>query len=259
MKNLTLYAVTHKDGFCRLPDRTYIGVGRNRAIPGVTLYDDAGENISSRNPSFCELTVLYWIWKNDSSDAVGLEHYRRYFYHKFRSVFRYRFYTKEELAHLLTKYDIIVPEKSYMKMKKDGVLARTVGEHFALYHHAGDLEITRQVVSERAPAYLDAFDRVMAGKTLSLFNIFAANKSVIDAYTAWLFDILFEVEKRVDISGYDTQQTRLFGFLSERLFNVWLAEQKNLRVKYLPICGTEEKPFRAFAKKVGKTVAFWRR
>ncbi|MGN1207563.1 MAG: DUF4422 domain-containing protein, partial [Eubacteriales bacterium] len=117
----------------------------------------------------------------------------------------------------------------------------------------------RRVIAERAPAYLDAFDRVMAGKTISLFNIFAANKSVIDEYAAWLFDILFEVEKRVDISGYDTQQTRLFGFLSERLFNVWLTEKKDLRVKYLPICGTEEKPYRLFLRKVGRAVAFWRR
>ena len=44
--------------------------------------------------------------------------------------------------------------------------------------------------------------------------------------------ILFEVEKRVDISKYDSYQQRLFGFLGERLLNVWLVHRKP-KIKYL--------------------------
>ena len=71
-----------------------------------------------------------------------------------------------------------------------------------------------------------------------MFNMFIAKKPYADAYLKWLFDILFELEKRVFTGDYTSFQKRYVGRVSEILFNVWLQKQlvdgmKIREVKYL--------------------------
>lgn len=40
--------------------------------------DNEGDNISGKNPDYCELTAQYWAWKNIDCDYYGFFHYRRY-------------------------------------------------------------------------------------------------------------------------------------------------------------------------------------
>ena len=47
-------------------------------------------------------------------------------------------------------------------------------------------------------------------------------RPVLDAYCTWLFDVLFELERRLDISSYSAYDARVFGFIGERLLDVWL-------------------------------------
>ena len=68
--------------------------------------------------------------------------------------------------------------------------------------------------------------------------MFVMRREFLDAYCAWLFPVLLDVEERLDISGYDAYNSRVFGFLSERLLDVWIVTN---RVPYteLPVLCTE--------------------
>ena len=66
----------------RMPqDSMYLPLQVGRALADQDLGwqgDNTGDNISLKNPYYCELTGLYWAWKNLKADAIGLVHYRRF-------------------------------------------------------------------------------------------------------------------------------------------------------------------------------------
>lgn len=201
--------------------------------------DNTGEHISHKNKNYCELTVHYWFWKNKKCDIIGLNHYRRYFdffckypqYAPERSfeeihTFLSRPYLFPDIENLLSDYDIILPSKRHWPY--------TIATQYAIYHVVNDFRILRDVIREITPDYLQAFDRLAYNdNAYSQYNMFITSWNHFDAYSEWLFKILFEVEKRVKISSY-VDQARIFGYMSERLINVYVQKNK-LKVKYLPV------------------------
>jgi hypothetical protein len=93
--------------------------------------------------------------------------------------------------------------------------------------------IIRQIIRERHKEYLDSFDWNITNHSIFLANMMITRKELFDAYCNWLFDILFEAEKKIDLSRYD-YPTRLFGYLSEWLQGVWITMQP-IKVKQIPI------------------------
>ena len=49
----------------------------------------------------------------------------------------------------------------------------------------------------------------------------------------WLFEILFELEKRSEIDINDKYQKRVCAFMDERLQTVWINKNSHLKVKEL--------------------------
>lgn len=202
--------------------------------------DNIGDNISYKNPNFCELTGLYWAWKNLKCDYIGLCHYRRYFAKsnfsltmsgKKKSILK-----KIDYEKLLQQCDVILPEPFIFKNM-------TVKEQFDSFHNINDLETAIDIIHKKYPSYDNSINAVLNRNKLYGLNMFVMRKSLLDEYCEWLFPILFELEERVDITGYSSYQTRLFGFISERLFDIWLEKQK-LRIKEVPVMFLEKSSFR---------------
>lgn len=236
MKKVTMkkeiFVVGHKS-FVAPKEKIHIPIQVGYANHLGYVRDNIGDNISEKNQSFCELTALYWIWKNSNADIVGLEHYRRYFvensiWHK-----KGKIITENQLESIMKSYDIIIPEKFYLYHD-------TIIQHYDRNYHIEDYEKCRDIIKKRFPTYLDCFEEVSDNHWFYICNMLIARKYIFDNYCQWLFDILFELERQVDISEYDKYNKRVFGFVSERLFTVWILKNKNLRIKEMPIWNTEK-------------------
>ncbi len=221
MADIKIIIATHKT--YQMPkDSMYLPlqVGAEGKADLGYVKDNSGDNISERNANYCELTGLYWAWKNLDADYIGLAHYRRHFCLKSSKGDKWqKILTKEQLEPLLQKHDIILPNpRNYF--------IETNYDQYVHAHHAEDLDTTREILQERYPDYLPIYDDYMKRTIGHRFNMFIMKKEIFDAYCSWLFEILFELEKRLDISDYSKNDARVFGFVSERLIDVWIENNK---------------------------------
>lgn len=225
---------------------TPIQVGRD--ISGTDLgllADNTGDNISSKNAVFCELTAIYWAWKNDTaSEWLGFMHYRR-----FLNFGQKPWPADEEGCVRLHDLD----EASVRSLGLDapsiearlnadpevqaflpGRLSVKGGAHSSAfeqyvgsaYHNAGDLETAREVVAQLCPEDLKYFDQTLAAQDVYLMNLFVMRRALFLRYCEWLFPIVFEVERRLDLTNYCVQARRVIGYLSERLLDAFIRKQR---------------------------------
>ena len=227
-----IYIATHKkfnvpnlNGYCALQ------VGAEGKEKYGYLRDNIGNHISGKNANYCELTGLYWIWKNTDDSYKGLVHYRRYFgrnnlSNKISDICSY-----EYLLNCLKSVDIVLPYVEYFKQNaKEEILLHCCTEEI--------FDKLRQIIETKYPDYIETYDRYFNENKASLFNMLFCKREIFDAYCEWLFSILFVLEKQVDLAKLNTYQQRLYGFLSERLLNVWVIKNK-LVVKPLPVIHME--------------------
>ena len=226
--DIRIIIATHKP--YRMPgDKMYLPVHVGAAGKESLGFqrDDEGDNISRKNPNYCELTGLYWAWKNLDDEYIGLAHYRRHFSNGrlCRDKWK-RIISKEELACLLEECDMLLPKPRHYWIESNY-------SQYVHAHHAADLDTVRAILAEMHPEYIAAFDKVMKSTVGHRFNMFVMEKSCFDRWCKWIFGILSELEKRLDISGYSQNDARVFGFVAERLLDVWLMTN-HVRYKDVP-------------------------
>lgn len=198
--------------------------------------DNTGDNISSLNGSYSELTGLYWLWKNCDAQYKGLVHYRRLLGSD-----------QPAKRHAKDPYDRLVdgPELLSLLAEKDVVLARrrnyyieTVYDHYSNTFDGSQFDLARNVIAERTPEYLSAWDWLMGSKKAHLFNMFVMSSDLLDEYCSWMFSILEEMGRRIDTSGMDDFAARWPGRVSERLLDPWLETNEHTFAE-LPVVSPE--------------------
>jgi lipopolysaccharide biosynthesis glycosyltransferase len=207
----------------------HVGAAAATAPLKGMIGDDTGTHISAKNREYCELTALYWAWKNDTDAShIGLMHYRRVidfsgqFGGSVAEVCPTRFdipdwleQTESWLADNAQNYDLIVPRVHSMGQR--------VAVNYRDGHARQDFDTARQIIARDHAAYLPSFDAVAQGYDLRLGNMFVMSRALLDRYCTWLFDILEQLENTdLDRSHYSPQQCRYLGFVAERLLGVFV-------------------------------------
>ncbi len=238
--SIEVYVATHKPIDFALPDyckKIQVNAEANGQWPGYLHDNDNPDNISLKNPNYCELTALYSMWKNCKADIQGLCHYRRYF------------------------SGIDTPQKSTIVIPVPNLLQSAVSEHqiiasledtdvivslpYAPYPlnafedlrkfvYLKDIRIMRGVIHEYYPNYSESLEHIFSLKHISYCNMFIARRNFVDDYCTWLFDVLGKMEGRVSLNSYDTDHKRIYGYLAEVLLNVYI-HKNNLRCKYFQL------------------------
>ncbi len=174
------------------------------------ITDNTGDNISNRNRQFCELTVLYWIWKNSIDDVVGLVHYRRHF----------MLPSDWKIRMLQHQIDVILPTPLYV--------VPNLEMNYRSRHDERDLDYLFLYLKETNIEDYIGIKDFFQGGIYSPCNMLIARKEVLNDLCEWLFPILFAVAEHGK-EKEDVYLNRYPGFISERLISYFF--EKN-REKY---------------------------
>ncbi len=229
-----------------------------------TIGDNTSDNISDKNRNLCEVTALYWAWKNyeqlSNPDYIGLMHYRRHFIfnesyynskpqNKLEKALSYvdenfidEDYIKniglydENIVDVCKNYDLVVSKDSDLTLINK---ARNIRQDYS-ETIAGcklkDFDLMVDVVKRLYPEYCEVVDSGILGYKKSLYQMFIMTRELFFEYCEFLFSILFELDKRVDFSSYSNNGKRSLGYLAEELLAifVWKKQQdKSIRIKKL--------------------------
>ncbi|WP_185974405.1 DUF4422 domain-containing protein [Litoribacter populi] len=253
-----LYVLFYKKNTELKLDDLYVPLmcGNYRFKEGAGMIgDDSGDHISEKNAYFSELTGIYWMWKNTNHETVGACHYRRFYtltekysnnpvlnltkfisgkfrfkkgliYSNDHTYWEDKLLTEEQLSEILQNYDGVLP--------KARVFSRTTDKQYSRHHNPHDLLVVEQILKDKCPEYLRAYNVLKQRNTLHANNMFILKQPYYDEFMKWWFEMMFEFEKRVNLQEYTGYQERILGFIAERLLNIWFIE-KNLKIKELNV------------------------
>lgn len=244
---------------------TPLQVGASNGKDVCNLKDNTGDNISDKNYFYIENTGTYWIWKNIKAKYKGQMQYRRPLNGVNSSM---------DFEEIFSKYDVITcipfnhPENS--KPTKDNPMfipAKTVEEGYIFSNCKDDIAILEMIINVYYPEYKESYKKyIKQGENLYYSNGFIMKSEDYDRYCEFLFGCLEKYQNFVDTSSFEKLlervvtnmslgkypkhinpktrtneairwQTSIGGFLSERIWTLWLLhnfkDDKILKLPYI--------------------------
>lgn len=263
-KKIEIYVACHKPSelpknnlFCPI----HVGAAKSKIVMPGLLRDDDGDNISEKNPQYCELTAQYWAWKHSDADYIGLCHYRRYLsftderFENFtadnrRQVLvkvlnpdteeKYGLLDESQMKYLITSNDILVGEaQDLTKVSTPFGLQDNVLKHWQAHDMAliniDDLNKMFSIIERDHPDFYNSMKEYMNGKLFYGFNTFVMKREFFLELCDLEFDILSKLEQVVDISHYNQQLSRIYGFMGEIIFSAYVYHihktRRNVKIK----------------------------
>ena len=220
--------------------------------------DNSGDNISIKNPSYCELTAQYWAWKNYEADYYGFMHYRRHFIFSHSKL-------PDDVAHMV---HFPVMDSTYIKKcgLDDGTIEQFVEGYDCIlpypvnmhdfhqpnnriqfpeiqYQYLENFDIAISIVKEIHPDFSSEVDEFINSTEAYWYNMYIMKKELFNRYNEWLYPILYEIEKRIDHSKFSIDEMRFIGFMAERLFSIFMIRIKKetaYKIRHLQISFIED-------------------
>ena len=219
------------------------------------LYDDEGENISAQNSKYCELTAIYWAWKNyeklDNPDYVGLMHNRRHLLFNEKlpvpdkgmkwlepSVFLFPpvcakylpYISRESICSYFPNYDILtIKPHTFTPTKYDKVYAGSA--MLTRFMNTACMEkrffdVFINTVKQYRPDYVMELKEFLAGNKMYLCNIFVMRKDLFMEYCSFLFPLLAQIDFQIDSDDFCPAKKRWLGYLGEYLTTLFMLRLK---------------------------------
>ncbi len=210
--------------------------------------DDIGDNISKKNPNYCELTAIYWGWKNLNCDFLGIFHYRRFYSFSEkrypvskdgRKMIRWPAATQgrfsefglldeEKMREVIEANDLVVAESQNVRKiytprnRRRGNVLKHYIDHEDCIIKMRDLNLALEIASEKFPEVAPYINKYMHQKMYLGYNMWIAKKAIYDEICDFMFSVLFEVEKKINIRHYGAQMSRVYGYLAEVLSSAYI-------------------------------------
>lgn len=203
--------------------------------------DDTGDNISFKNPYYCELTAQYWAWKNVDSEYIGLCHYRRYF----------------ETEFTADNIDAILGSHADVILAKPLVERHCMGKRLCLASCLEDFEIFMRCLKYVSPEMWNCCLHFLNGNVCYPYNMFVMKKSEFNNFASWQFSVLGEMEKYIRLSGY-TRMRRVYGYMAEMMLPMWCLynNKKVITNKITSMIGVKSFKYKSRLKDFYSTLLF---